>query len=78
MRSLTIRRCLPGHPTLVAADRGAHSAETEEKLTTAGVKLVAIPAVGKASEERKARERTPRFRRGYQWRAGIERRVASL
>ena len=44
-------------PTLVTADRGVHSADTEEKLKTAGVKLVAIPAVGKASEERRAWER---------------------
>jgi IS5 family transposase len=65
-------------PTLVTADRGVHSAETEEKLKTAGVKQVAIPAVGKASEERKALERTPAFRRGYRWRAGIEGRIASL
>lgn len=65
-------------PRLVAADRGVHSAETEEKLKTAGVKQVAIPAVGKASEERKALERTPTFRRGYRWRAGIEGRIASL
>ncbi|HEU5377947.1 MAG TPA: ISNCY family transposase [Ktedonobacteraceae bacterium] len=65
-------------PQLVAADRGVHSADTEEKLKVAGVKQVAIPAVGKASEERKALERTPRFRRGYRWRAGIEGRIASL
>ena len=65
-------------PQLVAADRGVHSAETEEKLKAAGVKQVAIPAVGKASEERKALERTPTFRRGYRWRAGIEGRIASL
>ncbi len=62
----------------MTADRGVHSAETEEKLKTAGVKQVAIPAVGKASEERKALERTPAFRRGYRWRAGIEGRIASL
>ena len=62
----------------MAADRGVHSADTEEKLTTAGVKQVAIPAVGKASEERKVLERTPTFRRGYRWRAGIEGRIASL
>ncbi len=65
-------------PRLVAADRGVHSADTEEKLKTAGVKQVAFPAVGKASEERKALERTPRLRCGYRWRAGIEGRIASL
>ena len=65
-------------PGLVAADRGVHSADTEEKLQAAGVKRVAIPAVGKASEERKAWERSRTFRRGYRWRAGIEGRIASL
>src|SRR5712691_4571823 len=44
-------------PNLVAGDRGVHSAETEERLKAAGVKRVAIPAVGKVSEERKAVER---------------------
>jgi transposase, IS5 family len=65
-------------PTLVAADRGVHAADTQEKLRTAGVKQVAIPAVGKASEERRAWERTSSFRRAYRWRAGIEGRIASL
>lgn len=65
-------------PRLVAADCGVHSADTEEKLKTAGVKQIAISVVGKASEERRAWERTPRFRRGYRWRAGIEGRIASL
>ena len=65
-------------PGLVAGDRGVHSAETEEKLKTAGVKRVAIPASGKLSEERKALEHTRTWKRGYRWRAGIEGRIASL
>ncbi len=65
-------------PRLVAGDRGVHSADTEEALTSAGVKLVAIPASGKLSEERQALERTRRWKRGYRWRAGIEGRIASL
>lgn len=65
-------------PGLLAADRGVHSPQTEATLTAAGVKLVAIPASGKLSEERKAFERTRRFRRGYRWRAGVEGRIASL
>jgi transposase, IS5 family len=65
-------------PRLVAGDRGVHSAETEEVLTEAGVKLVAIPAAGKLSQERQALERTRSFKRGYRWRAGIEGRIASL
>jgi IS5 family transposase len=65
-------------PNLVAGDRGVHSADTEETLCAAGVKRVAIPASGKLSEERRAKEHTRAFRRGYRWRAGIEGRIASL
>jgi transposase, IS5 family len=65
-------------PGTVAADRGVHSPETEAELKQAGVKLIAIPASGKLSEERQALEHTRAFRRGYRWRAGIEGRIASL
>jgi IS5 family transposase len=65
-------------PNLVAGDRGVHAAETEPQLAAAGVKLVAIPAAGKLSEERQALERTRRWKQGYRWRAGIEGRIASL
>jgi IS5 family transposase len=65
-------------PRLVAGDRGVQSADTEQILTATGVKLVAIPAAGKLSEERQALERSRRFKRGYRWRAGIEGRIASL
>jgi IS5 family transposase len=65
-------------PNLVAGDRGVHSAATEERLTAVGVKRVAIPASGKLSQERQAKERTRDFRRGYRWRARIEGRIASL
>lgn len=72
------RQVFGGPPHLVAGDRGVHSPETEDTLTTAGVKLVAIPAAGKLPEERQALERTRRWKRGYRWRAGIEGRIASL
>lgn len=65
-------------PGWLSADRGVHSPETEAQLKQAGIKLVAIPASGKLSEERRAFERTRRFRRGYRWRAGVEGRIASL
>jgi transposase, IS5 family len=65
-------------PNLVAGDRGVHSAETEPRLSAAGVKLVAIPAAGKVSEEHQALEHTRRWKRGYRWRVGIEGRIASL
>ncbi len=61
-------------PNLVAGDRGVHSPDTEEHLSAAGVKLMAIPAVGKGS----AVQHTRSFKRGYRWRAGIEGRIASL
>ena len=68
-----------GHPPhLVTGDRGVHSADTESKLTKAGVKQIAIPAMGKVPKERQAVEHTRAFRRGYRWRAGIEGRIASL
>ena len=53
----------------MAGDWGVHSAETEECLMTVGVKRVAIPAAGKLSPERQAKEHTRAFRRGYRWRA---------
>jgi IS5 family transposase len=68
-----------GHPPqLVAGDRGVHSADTEPQLQAAGVKLVAIPAMGNISAERRAVEQSRRWKRGYRWRAGIEGRIASL
>jgi len=65
-------------PHLVTGDRGVHSADTESTLMQAGVKQIAIPAVGKLSQQRHAEEHTRRWRRGYRWRAGIEGRIASL
>ncbi|GHO71361.1 hypothetical protein KSC_102530 [Ktedonobacter sp. SOSP1-52] len=52
-----------GHPPhLVAGDRGVHSAQTSSTLQAAGVKLVAIPAAGKVSEERQVLEHTPAWK----------------
>jgi IS5 family transposase len=65
-------------PGLVAADRGVHAADTEQRLRQAGVRHVAIPASGKVSAERRAFEHTPAFRRGYRFRAGTLGRIASL
>ncbi len=56
---------------LVAGDHGVHSLETEGVLTAAGVKLVAIPAVGKVSAERQALQQSRKWKRGYRWCAGI-------
>ncbi len=68
-----------GHPPRVlAVDRGVHSPTTQRTLEEAGVKTVAIPAVGKVSAQRQAVERSRQFRRAYRWRAGIEGRINSL
>ena len=72
------RRIFEHPPRLVAGDRGVHSADTEPQLTAAGVKLVAIPAVGKLSAEQKNVQQSRRWKRGYRWCAGIEGRIASL
>ncbi len=46
--------------------------------TEAGVRHVALPHVGKASEDRRALERSPRFRQAYRFRSGIEGRIHVL
>jgi IS5 family transposase len=72
-------QALFGHPPrLVAGDRGVHSGETEPQLLAVGVKVVAIPAMGKLSQERQTLQRSRRWKRAYRWRAGIEGRIASL
>ncbi len=79
VEAVTHHQDLFAHPPwLVTGDRGVHSAETEPRLSAAGVKLVAIPAAGPVSEERQTQEHTRRWKRGYRWRAGIEGRIASL
>ncbi len=79
IEAVTHHQALFEHPpNLVAGDRGVHSAETEPRLSAAGVKQVSIPAAGPVSEERQSLEHTRSFKRGYRWRAGIEGRIASL
>ena len=68
-----------GHPPrILAGDRGIRSPTTQHTLEVAGVKTVAIPAVGKVSAQRRAVERSPSFRRAYRGLAGIEGRIHSL
>jgi transposase, IS5 family len=79
LQALEHHRHLFEHPpSWLSADRGVHSAETEVQALAAGVKVIAIPAVGKVSPLRQAVERTRSWRRAYRWRAGIEGRIASL
>ena len=65
-------------PSLVAGDRGMSRAANERLAREAGVRRVAIPAVGRVSPERLATERTRWFRRGFRFRAGIEGRISVL
>lgn len=68
-----------GHvPDLLAGDRGVSSADNEALATAAGVKHVVLPYSGKAPPERRQRERTAWFRRGFRFRAGIEGRIHVL
>jgi transposase, IS5 family len=68
-----------GHPPwLLAGDRGVSSPSNEELARKAGVKRVVLPATGRASAERKKRERDRWFRRGFWFRAGIEGRISVL
>ena len=65
-------------PRWLVGDRGVHAAGTRERAQAAGVKVVAIPAEGKRSQEQRAQEHTRAFKRAYRWRAGIEGRIHSL
>lgn len=74
----THRRHFGRAPDLLAADRGMSSSANERLAYAEGVKQVALPRVGKASQERQALEKGRRFRRGYRFRAGIEGRIHVL
>jgi len=65
-------------PRILAADRGMSSASNEHLAREAGVKHAALPQVGKASPERRAKEKGHRFREAYKFRAGIEGRIHVL
>ena len=65
-------------PRILAADRGMSSASNEHLAQEAGVKHSALPHVGKASPERRAKEKEHRFREAYKFRAGIEGRIHVL
>jgi IS5 family transposase len=65
-------------PDLVAGDRGVSSPENERLAQEAGVKRVVLPATGKVSAERRQREKERWFRRGFNFRAGMEGRIYVL
>jgi IS5 family transposase len=65
-------------PRLLAGDRGLHSAANEQYAATHGVKEVVLPKPGAKSAKRMAHEQQRWFRRGHNWRAGIEGRISGL
>jgi transposase, IS5 family len=65
-------------PRLLAGDRGVHSTANERYAITHGVKQVVLPKPGAKSATRIAHEQQRWFRRGHDWRAGIEGRISGL
>jgi IS5 family transposase len=65
-------------PRLLAGDRGVHSTANERYAATHGVKGVVLPKPGAKSAKRLAHEQQRWFRRGRDWRAGIEGRISGL
>jgi transposase, IS5 family len=65
-------------PRLLSGDRGTHSATGERYAQEQGVKQVVLPKPGAKSPKRVAHERQRWFRRGRNWRAGIEGRISGL
>jgi IS5 family transposase len=66
-------------PELYASDRGFFSAENIQVCEQAGVSQICIPHKGGGkSAEQAATERTPNFKRGQRFRAGIEGRISVL
>jgi transposase, IS5 family len=65
-------------PRLLTGDRGVHSAANERYAAAHGVKQVVLPKPGAKSDKRTAYEQQRWFRRGREWRAGIEGRISGL
>ena len=65
-------------PDVLAADRGLYSEDNERYAQSQGVKQVVIPKPGARSAERSAYEKQRWFRRGRNWRSGIEGRISGL
>jgi transposase, IS5 family len=65
-------------PKLIAADRGCWSPENESAAEGAGIEQICLPQHGSKDAERKKHEAQGWFKRGCQWRAGIEGRIHGL
>jgi IS5 family transposase len=59
-------------PRVLAGDRGVHSTANERYAITHGGKQVVLPKPGTKAAKRMAHEQQRWFRRGHNWRAGIE------
>ena len=67
------------HPDLYGADRGFYNQDNVKRCQQAGVAIVCLPQRGgRKTPERKAYEKTPAFRKGQRFRAGIEGRISVL
>lgn len=78
-RSLDHHRAAFTHPPhLLAGDRGIHSPANERFATAQGVAQVVLPKPGAKSAKRIAHEQQRWFRRGHDWRSGIEGRISGL
>ena len=81
-----VRRSLEHHknmfgtaPELYAGDRGFYSQEVLQALRDADVKMECVPQRGgKRTPEREAYEKSPQFKKGQRFRAGIEGRISVL
>lgn len=78
--SLDHHQQLFGHaPECYGADRGFASSENERACEQAGVGVIAIPQCGgQKTPERAAHEKSPAFKKGQRFRAGIEGRISVL
>jgi transposase, IS5 family len=65
-------------PRLFAGDRGVHTTANEQYAVAHGVKQVVLPKPGAKSAKRIAYEQQRWFRRGHNWRSGIEGRISGL
>jgi transposase, IS5 family len=66
-------------PDCYAADRGFQSEDNEKTCKEEGVKQVSIPQRGgQKTPQRQAYEKTPAFKQGQRFRAGIEGRISVL
>ena len=65
-------------PTLVAGDGKLATPTNERTAQQRGIKRVVLPRPGRKSSTRLAHERQRWFRKGRNWRAGIEGRISGL